>query len=91
MVKLKRWYVAQGNLWYVAKFVIHQTLPFVSGSNVAQTGFKLNSENSLQLLIQLSGAKGYMCVMGIEPRILHVLRKYPTNRPPQSFSAVKRH
>lgn len=65
----------------------HQTLPFVSGSNVAQTGIKLNTQDSLQLLIQLSGAREYMCVsyivcviMGIEPRMLHMLGKSPTNR-----------
>lgn len=60
MVKLKSWCVAKGNLWHVAKFVRYQTLPFASESNVAQAG--LNTEDSLQLLIQLSGAREYMCV-----------------------------
>lgn len=43
-----------------SQFVRYQTLPFASESNVAQAG--LNTEDSLQLLIQLSGAREYMCV-----------------------------
>jgi hypothetical protein len=67
MVKLKSWCVAKGNLWHVAKFVRYQTLPFASESNVAQAGLKLNTEDSLQLLTQLSGATEYMCASVCNP------------------------
>lgn len=87
--ELKRWCAAEGNLWHVAEFVRPFADPLLLKSNVAQAGFKVNTEDPFSfcsscLVLGSTCVYHTVCVrVGIELRILCMLGEHP-NRHPQA-------